>query len=102
MNKNCHRTKSFCSGTLPHRCNSYVSQVSQKWKSISVTLGSGKNYIYKEVSQNKNFLFGDSLCSKTLPLPYSHLKKNVTYILFVKYVKINFKIHISRLLSHPS
>ena len=32
MNKKCHRTKSFLSGTPPYRCNSYVSQVSQKDK----------------------------------------------------------------------
>ena len=31
MKKNSHRIKSFCSVTLPYRCNSYVLQVSQKW-----------------------------------------------------------------------
>ena len=30
--------KSFCSVTLPYRCNSYVSQLSKKWISLSVTL----------------------------------------------------------------
>ena len=38
MNKNCNRRKSFCSVTLPCRCNSYLSQVSQKCISVSVTL----------------------------------------------------------------
>ena len=51
MNKNCHRAKSFSSMTLPYRCNSYVNQLSQKWVSISVTLGLHRNYIYKEVSK---------------------------------------------------
>ena len=32
MNEKCHRTKSFLFVTLPFRCNSYVSQVSQKEK----------------------------------------------------------------------
>ena len=68
MNENCNRTKSFCFVTLPHRCNSYVSQVSQKWISIYVTLGLHRKYIYKEVSQNKNFWFCDSFRSQTLPL----------------------------------
>ena len=36
---------------------SYVSQVSQKWIPISVTLGLHRNYIYKEVSQNKKNIF---------------------------------------------
>ena len=52
MNENCHRTKSFCSVTLPYRCN--VSQVSQKWISIFVTLGLHRNYIYKE--EQKQFV----------------------------------------------
>ena len=30
MNENFHRRKSFCSVTLPYRCNSHVSQVSKK------------------------------------------------------------------------
>ena len=42
MNKNCQRRKSFCS-------------VTQNWISVSVTLGLQSNYIYKKVSQNKNF-----------------------------------------------
>ena len=57
MNKNCYRTKTFCAVTLPYRCNSYVSQVSQKWISILVTLGLHRNYIYKEVSQKNNFFY---------------------------------------------
>ena len=32
MNEKCNRQKSFLSVTLPYRCNSYVSQVSQKGK----------------------------------------------------------------------
>ena len=32
MNEKCHRKKSFLSLTLPYRCNSYKSQVSQKYK----------------------------------------------------------------------
>ena len=51
MNKNYNGTKCICSVTLPYKCNSYVHQVI----SISVTLGLHRNYIYKEVSQNKNF-----------------------------------------------
>ena len=51
-----------------HICNLYLSQVSQKWISISVTLGLRRNYIYKEVSQNKNFIFCESFCSYTLPI----------------------------------
>ena len=50
MNKNSNRTKCLCSVTLAYRLNSYVSQVSQKWISISVTFGLYRNYIYKEVS----------------------------------------------------
>ena len=48
--QNSNGTKSLCSVTLPYRLNSYVSQVSQKWISISVTFGLYRNYIYKEVS----------------------------------------------------
>ena len=46
--------------TFPYRCKSFVNQVSQKWISIYVTLGLHRNYIYKEVPQNQNFLFCDS------------------------------------------
>ena len=61
MNKNSNGTKSLCSVTLPYILNSYVSQVSQKWISISVTFGLYRNYIYKEVSMTvfvcRHFLF---------------------------------------------
>ena len=47
--------KSFISVTLPYRHNSYVSQMSQKETSLSVTLGLHRNNIYIEVSQKNTF-----------------------------------------------
>ena len=47
------QNKKFCSVKLHYRCNSYVSQVSQKWISISVALGLQRNYFYEEVFVEK-------------------------------------------------
>ena len=69
-NKTCHRTKSFfCFVTLPYRCNSYASEVSQEYIFISMILFLSRKLICKEVSQNKTlfvqwqFLFLDTFSS---------------------------------------
>ena len=36
---------------------------------LSVTLGLHRNNIYKEVSRKENFLYCDTSCPQTLPLP---------------------------------
>ena len=48
MNEKCYRTESFHSVTLPYRCKSYQSQVSQRDK-----FSFSDNYIYKERVQKK-------------------------------------------------
>ena len=73
-----YERKSFWPVTLPFRCNSFVSQVSQKW-----TLYLNRNYIYK-CHWIKIFLFCDSFYSKTLPLQYLHLHALVKNIINLK------------------
>ena len=68
MNKNGHRPNFFCSVTLPYRCNSYVAQVSQKWKlSFCDTWPTQELQLLGSVAE-QNFLFCDSFCSQTIPL----------------------------------
>ena len=57
--------------------------------SISVPLGLHRNYICKEVTQNKDILFGDSFCSKTLSLPLS-TETNLYIIICNSFVRVLF------------
>ena len=59
----CHRTKRFCSVTLPQRCNSYVSQVSQNgnFRFCDTWLTLELHPYYQSVTEQKLFVLWDNL-----------------------------------------
>ena len=81
MNEKCHRTKSYLSVTLPNRCNSYVSQVSQKEKcSFCVSWLTLELHLYGSVTERKLFVLWHFLFIETFSM--SPLKKTPLYSWF--------------------